>query len=175
MEVNRGSEGEFDGEFEGLEVEEVAGETPSAGSAHRDPAGGTFFESGRFVLNTDAAGQFYKLVQDRGYDPANCRASYGRVPGSDMVTIYARRHDDPGTADVRLNADGKTITVYLHSLLEKHPDLRPATKQYCKIGRSKDKKGVPCLVFHASGGLDKRTQKRGSGGSDGQAAAGQQK
>jgi hypothetical protein len=166
---------EFEGEFEGLEIEEVAGQTPTAGSAQRDPAGGAFYESGRFKLNTKGAEKFFGLVSDRGYDPENCRASYGRVPGTDIVAIYARRNGEPETADVRRNADGKTATLYLHALLEKYPDMRPTTTQQCKLSRSKDKKGVPCLVFHANGGLDKRTSHRGSGGEDGQAAAGKQK
>jgi hypothetical protein len=171
MEENR----EFDGlELEGLDVEEVAADTPTSGTAHRDPAGGALFPSGRMVLNADGTDDFYAVVQARGYERENSRVSYGRVTGTDVVAIYARRNGEPGTADVRLNADGKTVTLYLHSLLEKHPSLRPTTTKQCKLSWAKDKKGVPCLVFHANGGLDKRSQKRGSGGGGDQAAPGKQ-
>lgn len=151
--------GEFDelDEFEGFE-EVTADETPA--SQRRAPKGGTAQPTGPFVMNTNGSNEVRDLIREQGLDPETVMALYRANPKTRVVAMFLVEPNTPNAKAFRLNSDQRTYTLYLHSVYEQYPSLRPVTKMKVSVSRGVVK-GRPCLFINLNGLATRTTHREG--------------
>lgn len=153
---------EENNELEGLEFEPVTTTPEANGGAQPDPSGFTVYPSGLSKGNTKATQLWIELCSDLGLDPKTAVADMGAIKARKLVQVKAmdqlKAKSPVATRWYGVRKD--LLALHLGGVYQEHPELRPAGRRTATVTRTKDKKGVPCLVISLATALPKRVLAR---------------
>ena len=139
----------------------MANQTPSAGTANRDPMGILLYPSGRGVVNVGGYEGCNHLAANLHLDVERFAVKFGGHEATNQVACFLVDPATPGAIAVRRNKARKTLTIYMHNLFKEMPRLRPATRRWCALGVETEENSQ-AMVIYLGVALERRTVARGS-------------
>jgi hypothetical protein len=139
---------------------EIVTDTPSRSTDfRRNGAGGDITDTGFVSTNTNGTLTVDQLRAQLGYKVEDVFSmKFGYDPRSGRVVGYLAAAGEPGAVTVKRSKDKRSLGFHLGHLVERYPDLRPAGLTFCKLTKSTDAKGHPCINLFVKGGILKRSR-----------------
>lgn len=137
--------------------EEVTG-TYSSTANRRHAKGGTVNKTGLTPLNVNGSKLLRQVIQDSKLDPDTCEVYLRANPFTRVVAVQVVSPGTPNSNSFRRDPAKKTYTLYLHTVFEQYPDLRPVEKTRVPVSRA-TVKGKDCFLISLKG-VATRTGKR---------------
>jgi len=130
-----------------LNFQPITTTVPVAGGAARGPAGGTMWESGRFLLNATGSEDWKGLCHDGGLDLSQIGAYFEADEENKVISVRPVIGAGKGIMPVRWSADMSTATLHLGGVFKEKPKLRIKSKRDISVAVAPDGKGNTCLLI----------------------------